>query len=141
VHLFWGSFDLAVTRFSGREAPTHPGGFPNLPDRVTRDAYSHEVSSAGFWAGNDMVPYAAYYAYAYPTPEGFGKAAVEPAEATWNAELGEFFLPYDTVRRAAAPDEVLMRFLETTYRAAADLGGWDREALERRPEAPDGRHP
>jgi len=136
VHLFWGSFDLAVTRFSGREAPRHPGGIPNLPDPVTREAYSHEVSSAGFWAGNDMVPYAAYYSYAYPPPDGFGEATVEPGEAFWLGDLGEFLLPYEAVRSAASPDEVLMRFLETTYRAAADLGDWDRPRLERERGAP-----
>lgn len=130
VHLFWGAPDLAVTRFSGREAPLHPGGIPNLPDRVTREAYSHEVSSAGFWAGNEMVPYAAYYSYAYPTPDGFASARVEPAEATWNAELGEYLLPYEAVRTASDPDAVLRRFLESTYEAAAELGDWDRAALE-----------
>jgi len=130
VHLFWGSFDLAVTRFSGREAPLHPGGIPNLPDRVTREAYSHEVSSAGFWAGNEMVPYAAYYSYAYPSPAGFEAAPVEPAEATWSAELGEYLLPYEAVRSAADPDAVLRRFLESTYEAAAGLGRWDRRSLE-----------
>lgn len=136
VHLFWGSLDLAVTRFSGRKAPLHPGGIPNLPDRVTREAYSHEVSSAGFWAGNEMVPYAAYYSYAYPTPEGFGEAHVEPDAATWNEELGEFLLPYEAVRSAPDPDAVLRRFLETTYEAAAELAEWDRERLETGREAP-----
>lgn len=130
VHFFWGSFDLAVTRFSGRTAPPHPGGVPNLPDPVTREAYSHEVSSAGFWPGNAMVPYPAFYAYAYPTPEGFREAAVEPSAAMWSAELGEFLLPYRDVRAADSPDDVLQRFLETTYEAAAELGGWDRERLE-----------
>ena len=136
VHLFWGSLDLAVTRFSGREAPLHPGGIPNLPDRVTREAYSHEVSSAGFWAGNFMVPYAAFYSYAYPTPDGFSEADVEPAEAVWNDELGEYLLPYDVVRTAADPDAVLKRFLETTYEAAAELADWDRERLECSRDAP-----
>lgn len=130
VHFFWGSFDLAVTRFSGRTAPPHPGGVPNLPDPVAREAYSHEVSSAGFWPGNAMVPYPAYYSYAYPTPEGFRGAQVEPAEATWSEELGEFLLPYDAVRTAASPDQTLRRFLESTYEAAAELAGWDRERLE-----------
>lgn len=130
VHLFWGSFDLAVTRFSGREAPLHPGGIPSLPDRVTREAYSHEVSSAGFWAGNEMVPYAAYYSYAYPTPDGFDQADVGPADVEWNADLGEYLLPYDAVRAAADPEALLTEFLESTYRAAADLGDWDRAALE-----------
>jgi hypothetical protein len=131
VHLFWGSFDLAVTRFSGRPAPLHPGGIPNLPDRVTREAYSHEVSSAGFWAGNEMVPYPAYYSYAYPTPAGFGDAATGVPEATWNAELGEYLLPYEAVRTAPDPEDLLKRFLDATYEAAADLGAWDRGALER----------
>lgn len=136
VHLFWGSFDLAVTRFSGRTAPPHPGGVPNLPDRVTREAYSHEVSSAGFWPGNETVPYAAFYSYAYPTPAGFRDAAVEPDEAVWSDELGEFLLPYEAVRAAASPDDVLRRFLETTYEAAAELGGWDRGNLECERAAP-----
>jgi hypothetical protein len=136
VHLFWGSFDLAVTRFSGRRAPVHPGGIPNLPDRVTREAYSHEVSSAGFWPGNAMVPYAAYYSYAYPVPEGFAEAPIEPADAFWSPELGEYLLPYEAVRSAPAPEEVLQRFLETTYRAAADLARWDTGGLERGRSAP-----
>ena len=131
VHFFWGSFDLAVTRFSGREAPPHPGGFPNLPDVVTREAYSHEVSSAGFWPGGGPTDYAAFYAYAYPTPEGFGDRRVAPAEAFFSKELGEFLLPYDAVRTAADPAAALMEFLESTYAAAADLAGWDRSALER----------
>lgn len=130
VHLFWGSLDMAVTRFSGRPAPLHPGGIPNLPDRVTREAYSHEVSSAGFWAGNAMVPYPAYYSYAYPTPRGFGGATIEPDDAVWNSDLGEFLLPYDVVRTAEDPDAVLKQFLETTYRVAANLGGWDRKRFE-----------
>lgn len=136
VHLFWGSFDLAVTRFSGREAPPHPGGAINLPDPVTREAYSHEVSSAGFWAGDEKVPYAAYYSYAYPAPPGFESAQVEPSAAVYDEGLGEFLLPYEVVRTSASPDETLASFLETTYRAAADLGGWDREHLERLPIAP-----
>lgn len=136
VHLFWGSFDLAVTRFSGRVAPLHPGGIPNLPDRVTREAYSHEVSSAGFWAGNEMVPYAAFYSYAYPTPDGFADVSIEPGAAGWNAELGEFLLPYEAVRTASDPEAVLRRFLETTYVAAAELGAWDRASLECSREAP-----
>ena len=126
VHLFWGSFDLAVTRFSGRPAPLHPGGVPGLPDAVTREAYSHEVSSAGFWPGSDAYPHAAFYSYAYPTPPGFLGAAVEPAEAFWSAEMGEWLLPYEAVRSAVDGDAVLLRFLETTYRAAATLAGWDR---------------
>lgn len=129
VHFFWGSFDLAVTRFSGRTAPLHPGGVPGLPDAVTREAYSHEVSSAGFWPGNDAHPQAAFYAYAYPTPAGFDRAAVEPAGAVWSATLGEWLLPYDAVRTAADPESALLRFLQTTHRAAAGLAGWD-PALE-----------
>lgn len=131
VHFFWGSFDLAVTRFSGRAAPEHPGGFPNLPDHITREAYSHEVSSAGFWPGGGPMPYPIFYSYAYPVPEGFSEAKVRPEPAAWNAALGEFVLPYDDVRRAASPEEVLLEFLQTTYDAAARLGGWDMAALER----------
>ena len=129
VHLFWGAFDLAVTRFSGRPAPLHPGGIPGLPDAVTREAYSHEVSSAGFWPGNDAYPQAAFYSYAYPAPAGFGSAPVEPTAAVWSTEMGEWLLPYEAVRRAADPDTALMQFLHSTYRAAADLGRWD-PALE-----------
>src|SRR5258707_8827175 len=104
VHFFWGSFDLAVTRFSGRKAPLHPGGVPGLPDAVAREAYSHEVSSAGFWPGNDHYPQAMFYSYAYPAPKGFGQAKVEPAGASWSAEMGEWLLPYDAVRTAADPE-------------------------------------
>jgi len=131
VHFFWGAPDLAVTRFSGRPAPRHPGGIPNLPDWVTREAYSHEVSSCGFWPGGDPIPYAAFYSYAYPEPAGYAKAKVEPAAAFYSTELREFILPYDAVRQAAAPDEALLAFLQTTYGAAADLGAWDRASLER----------
>ena len=130
VHFFWGSFDLAVTRFSGRAAPAHPGGVPNLPDDVAREAYSHEVSSAGFWPGGGPIDYPAFYSYAYPAPEGFAAAKVKPAEAFFSKDLGEFLLPYDAVRTAAKPDDVLMDFLQSTYAAAADLGKWDRAALE-----------
>lgn len=130
VHLFWGSFDLAVTRFSGRRAPLHPGGVPGLPDAVTREAYSHEVSSAGFWPGGGGVDDAAFYSYAYPAPEGFSKASVLPAEARYMEGLGEFVLPYDAVRRSADPEAALMSFLESTYRAAADLGEWECAELE-----------
>lgn len=129
VHFFWGSFDLAVTRFSGRRAPLHPGGVPGLPDRVTREAYSHEVSSAGFWPGSDAFPQAAFYSYAYPEPPSFRTASV-PKEATFDATLGEFVLPYDAVRGAADPDAFLLDFLSATYVAAAEKGGWDRTALE-----------
>ena len=125
VHFFWGSFDLAVTRFSGRPAPVHPGGFPGLPDPVTREAYSHEVSSAGFWPGNDAYPSAAFFSYAYPTRSGFGQAAVGPSGAFWSEALGEWMLPYDAVRAAADPDAALLAFLSSSYRAASDLAGWD----------------
>jgi hypothetical protein len=129
VHFFWGSFDLAVTRFSGRSAPLHPGGVPGLPDAVTREAYSHEVSSAGFWPGSDAYPQPAFYSYAYPEPPGF-RASPIPAEASFNEALGEFVLPYSAVREAADPDGLLLAFLSATYSAAADLGSWDRAALE-----------
>jgi hypothetical protein len=129
VHFFWGSFDLAVTRFSGRSAPPHPGGVPGLPDTVAREAYSHEVSSAGFWPGNDAFPHAAFYSYAYPEPAGFRDAPVPPG-ARFEAALGEFILPYDAVGTAADPDALLLDFLSATYAAAADAGAWDRGALE-----------
>ena len=129
VHFFWGSFDLAVTRFSGRPAPLHAGGVPGLPDAVTREAYSHEVSSAGFWPGNDAFPQAAFYSYAYPEPAGFRDRTIARG-AHFDGALGEFILPYDTVRRAADPDALLLDFLSTTYAAAAETGGWDRAALE-----------
>ena len=128
VHFFWGSFDLAVTRFSGRRAPPHPGGVPNLPDAVAREAYSHEVSSAGFWPGGGAIDYPAFYSYAYPAPEGFAAARVRPDAAFWSKELGEFILPYDAVRTAREPEAALMAFLQSTYDAAADLGRWDRRA-------------
>ena len=134
VHYFWGAPDLAVTRFSGRRAPRHPGGIQNLPDRVTRDAYSHEVSSCGFWPGGGSVPYAAFYSYAYPTPTGFPQAKVNPDDAFYSFELGEFILPYDAVRLAADPDATLLAFLQSTYEAAAGLAGWDRYALEYAPD-------
>ena len=130
VHFFWGSFDLAVTRFSGRTAPPHPGGMPNLPDVVAREAYSHEVSSCGFWPGNREAPDPIFYAYAYPTPDGFAAAAVRPDAAFWLAQLGEFALPYEAVRRSATPDEDLHAFLQTTHDAAADLAQWERASLE-----------
>ena len=132
VHFFWGAPDLAVTRFSGRRAPEHPGGVPNLPDWVAREAYSHEVSSCGFWPGGGPVPYAAFYSYAYPEPAGYSAAAIRPSGAFYSTELREFLLPYDVVRESAAPDDTLLDFLQTTYEAAADLGKWDREGLERR---------
>jgi len=130
IHFFWGSFDLAVTRFSGRTAPPHPGGVPNLPDRVTRDAYSHEVSSAGFWPGGAAAPYPLFYSYAYPEPKGFAAASVRPSSARYDPTLREFVLPYDDVRRSDDPERTLLEFLESSYAAAADLGGWDRRALE-----------
>jgi hypothetical protein len=129
VHFFWGSFDLAVTRFSGRSAPLHPGGVPGLPDAVTREAYSHEVSSAGFWPGSESFPQAAFYSYAYPEPAGFRDRPVTPG-ARFDETLGEFILPYDTVRSAANPEALLLDFLSTTYVAAAEAGQWDRKALE-----------
>lgn len=139
VHFFWGSFDLAVTRFSGRAAPLHPGGIPHLPDTIVREAYSHEVSSAGFWPGGGPIDFPAYYSYAYPTPDGFDGAHVRPQQAFFNKELGEFLLPYDVVRTAANPEQTLLEFLQTTYAAAAELGRWDRAALECDLGAP--RHP
>jgi hypothetical protein len=131
VHFFWGSFDLAVTRFSGRPAPVHPGA-PNVADCVTREAYSHEVSSCGFWPGGPGSPEPTFYAYAYPAPDGFARASAGPDGAFFSANLGEFLLPYDVVRQATAPDDVLLQFLQSTYEAAADLGRWERAALERR---------
>jgi hypothetical protein len=130
VHFFWGSFDLAVTRFSGRAAPPHPGGVPHLPDTVAREAYSHEVSSAGFWPGGGAIDYPAFYSYAYPAPQGFAEAKVRPAEAFFSKELGEFVLPYVAVRTARDPAQALMQFLQSTYEAAADLAHWDRATLE-----------
>ena len=130
VHFFWGSFDLAVTRFSGRRAPMHPGGVPHLPDAVVREAYSHEVSSAGFWPGSPGAEEAMFYAYAYPEPPGFREAPVSPSAARYDGGLKEFVLPYEAVRRADDPDAVLLSFLSSTYAAAADLAGWDRAALD-----------
>jgi Family of unknown function (DUF5996) len=135
VHFFWGSFDLAVTRFSGRKAPLHPGGVLHLPDPVTREAYSHEVSSAGFWPGGGAIDYPAFYSYAYPAPQGFAGAPVRPEAAFFHQQLGEFILPYDAVRTAEAPDAMLLDFLQTTYEAAANAAGWDRARLE----CPQGR--
>jgi Family of unknown function (DUF5996) len=138
VHFFWGSFDLAVTRFSGRRAPRFPAGtsVPNMPEAVVLDAYSHEVSSAGFWPGGQGVDYPAYYSYASPAPEGFAAARVRPAQAQWNRDLNQFILPYDAVRTAADPEQTLMDFLTSTYEAAASLGQWDRAALEGPPGVP-----
>lgn len=131
VHFFWGSFDLAVTRFSGAEAPAHPGGVPNFPDWVAREAYSHAVSSAGFWPGGGGVDFAAFYAYAYPAPEGFSGQPVSPSSAYWSDDLGEFLLPYDDVRKSRSPDETLLDFLESTYVAAREGSDWNRDELER----------
>ena len=130
VHFFWGAFDLAVTRFSGDTAPLHSGGAPNMPLHVMQEAYSHEVSSCGFWPGNDAFPHAAFYAYCYPTPAGFSEQPVKPAEAFYSKEMGEFFLLYDVVRKAANPEETLMEFLNSTYDAAAVTGNWNRNDLE-----------
>ncbi len=136
VHFFWGSFDLAVTRFSGRRAPRHPGGVPHLPDDVAAEAYSHEVSSAGFWPGSGAIDYPAFYSYAYPEPAGFRTTAVRPDAAFFSEALGEFILPYDAVRTAARPDQALLDFLQSTYEAAANAAKWDREALECAPGQP-----
>jgi Family of unknown function (DUF5996) len=136
VHFFWGSFDLAVTRFSGRRAPRHPGGVPHLPDEVACEAYSHEESSAGFWPGSGAVDYPAFYSYAYPEPPGFRTTPVQPKAAFFSEALGEFILPYDAVRTAAAPDQALLEFLQSTYEAAANAAKWDRDALECAPGQP-----
>lgn len=120
VHFFWGSVDLAVTRFSGRPAPAHPGGIPNMPDRVMREAYSHECSSCGFWPGGERYPQPMFYSYAYPEPPGF-----KEARAGYDEAMGEYVLPYDAVRAASSPDDVLLEFLQSTYDAAAKLGRWE----------------
>ncbi len=130
VHLFWGSCDLAASRFSGRRAPEHPGGFPNMPDRVVREAYSHECSSCGFWPGGEKTPYPLFFSYAYPEPPGFKDATVRPHAAHYSRELGEFLLPYEEARNSPDPDACLLEFLQSTYEAAAGLAGWDRAALE-----------
>jgi len=136
VHFFWGSFDLAVTRFSGRRAPRHPGGVPNLPDAVACEAYSHEESSAGFWPGLGAVDYPAFYSYAYPEPASFRTSKVRPEAAFFSEALGEFILPYDAVRTAADPDHELLDFLQSSYEAAAIAAKWDRDALECAPGQP-----
>ena len=125
VHLFWGAFDLAVTRFSGRKAPLHPGGMPNIPLEVMQEAYSHEVSSAGFWPGGESFPQPAFYSYCYPTPSDFGAQQVLPDQAFYSDEMGEFFLPYQAVQESSDPEATLMQFLTSTYQAAARTGGWD----------------
>ena len=130
AHFFWGSFDSAVTRFSGHPAPPHPGGVPHLPDAITREAYSQEVSSLGFWPGNEAMPQAIFYSYAYPEPKGFSEAKVKPEAASYNPQVKEFILPYDVVRAAESPDEMLLAFAQSTYDAASTLGNWDRAALE-----------
>ena len=130
VHFFWGAPDLAVTRFSGRAAPKHPGGIPHLPDAITREAYSQEVSSLGFWPGADAMPQAIFYSYAYPEPKGFSEAKVKPDAASYNAQFHEFVLPYDAVRTAKSPDDAILDFAQSTYDAASQLGNWDRAALE-----------
>jgi hypothetical protein len=135
VHFFWGSFDLAVTRFSGRPAPPHPGGVPHLPDEITREAYSQEVSSLGFWPGNAAMPTPVFYSYAYPEPPGFAEAKIQPDTAFYELKLREFILPYDAVRTAAKPDEGLLEFAQSAYDAASKLGKWDRAALEERKPA------
>ena len=130
VHLFWGAFDLAVTRFSGRTAPLHPGGAPNMPDKIMQESYSHEVSSCGFWVGNEQFPQPVFYSYCYPTPENFSKQRVKPTEAFYSEEMGEFLLHYDLVQRSTDPEKVLLEFLQSTYEAAATVSNWDRAALE-----------
>ena len=131
VHFFWGSFDLACTRFSGRRAPLHPGGVPNCPDYVTREAYSHECISAGWWPGGGLVDEPAFYAYAYPEPAGASTAPIRPTPAAYHSGLREWILPHDAVRASSDPDAALLAFLESTYEVAATLAGWDRTALER----------
>ncbi|HJV80167.1 DUF5996 family protein [Noviherbaspirillum sp.] len=131
VHFFWGSFDLALTRFSGRTAPPHPGGVPNCPDWVIQEAYSHELSSCGFWPGSDAMPAPVFYAYAYPEPAGFKTVQIRPDTASYDTTLGEFILPYAELRQSHAPDAVLLEFLQSAYEAAANLGQWDRASVER----------
>jgi hypothetical protein len=131
VHFFWGAPDLALTRFSGRPAPLHPGGIPGMPDWVTREAYSHEVSSCGFWPGGGPISYPAFYSYAYPEPAGYAEASVKPAAAFYSSDFHEFILPNEAVRQSLSPDDTLLAFLETTYEAAARLGKWDRASLEK----------
>ncbi len=130
VHFFWGSFDLAVTRFSGRRAPLHPGHITHLPDRVVREAYSHEVSSCGFWPGNEAYPHSAFYSYAYPEPTDFSKAEIHSSSAFYHPNMREFVLSYDDVRNSKNPSQTLLTFLQSTYDAAATLGLWNRDLLE-----------
>ncbi len=130
VHIFGGAFDLAVTRFSGREAPQHPGGVPNIPLKVMQESYSHEVSSCGLWPGSEQFQMPAFYSYCYPTPASFGEQKVAPEEAFYSKEMGEFFLPYDAVRLSDNPEATLLQFMQSTYEAAANTANWDREKLE-----------
>ena len=130
VHFFWGSFDLAVSRFSGRRAPKHPGGIPNLPDWVAQEAYSHEVASCGFWTGNEAIPEPAFYAYIYPEPDGYKDATIQPKEAYYHEALREFILPYKIVQQAKNPEATLSAFINSTYSAGSETGQWDRTALE-----------
>ena len=134
VHFWWGSFDLACSRFSGRSAPEHPGGIPGLPDRITREAYSHEVASAGFWAGGVVEAEPFFYSYIYPEPDGYRAAAVKHGH--FDETFGEYVLPYAKVRASADPLAMLTEFFDSAYQAGADLAGWDRAALEREPVAP-----
>lgn len=130
IHFFWGAFDLAVTRFSGRPAPKHPGGVPNCPDWVMEESYSHELSSAGFWAGNGLGE-PAFYSYAYPEPEDYRDSVIKPQNAFYSEDLGEYLLPYQAVKNTSNPDEILLNFLQSTYKAAAVNGSWNRKALEK----------
>lgn len=130
IHFFWGGFDLTVSRFSGKEAPKHPGGAPNMPLRVMQESYSHEVCSAGFWPGSEQFPVPAFYSYIYPTPAAYSEQSVQPQEAFYSKEMGEFFLPYDVVRRSANPENTLLQFLQSSYEAAANTANWDRQKLE-----------
>ena len=130
VHFFWGSFDLAVTRFSGRPAPLHPGGAPNVPLRVMQEAYSHELSSCGFWPGNEQMPQAIFYSYCYPSNPEFSTQPVLPAEAYFDQQMGEFILPYEAVRQAEDPAKVLLQFMESTFKAATNTAGWDKDLCQ-----------
>jgi len=134
VHFWWGAFDLAVSLFSGRTAPPHPGGMPGLPDRIAREAYSHEVASCGFWAGGATAAEPFFYAYIYPEPEGYRRASV--AHGQFDETYGEFVLPYGAVRAAADPERLVLEFIRSAYEAGADLAGWERAALDREPAAP-----
>jgi len=130
IHFFWGSFDLALSFFSGRRAPKHPGGIPGLPDRIAEEAYCREVSSCGFWTGNDALPEPSFYCYLYPEPQGYKTSQIMPVEAYFNQTLGEFILPYSTVQKSENPDRILLDFLNSTYHVGANLAKWDRELLE-----------